>query len=485
MNKLWYCLRGVALAVVVAMGLAGCAINPVTGEHQLMLLSEQEESQLGQATDQSVIEQYGLYENAGLHNYMKSLGLSMGRNSHRPNLNWQFKVMDSPVVNAFAAPGGYIYVTRGLMAAVNDEAELAGVLGHEIGHVTARHSAQQYSKKMLANIGLGLGQSLMGDYGEALNPIMEAGAGLLFLKFSRDDEREADALGVEYATRAGYDAGRMADFFITLQRQSVAEGSKGARLPDFFSTHPNPVNREADVRRAAQNWQAKFPGTQFRVSRKDFLRQIDGLVYGEDPREGFQEGNWYYLPKYQVQLPVPLGWSLEREGNNIQLAHPQQRAVALFAIRSDSSIDEVVASFLKATGAVVQQNRTFMTSGMPTRFMVSSLANAEQRAVVVSKLFQKGRHVFAFHGLTDEADFDEMSELMQQPAQGFSLISDQAMLNRQPQRVLVKTVSKTASMERVLQSFKVDPSFWSEVAWLNGRRLGDTLSAGEMIKIVQ
>ena len=229
--------------ILVLCGLltiAGCAVNPVTGQQQLMLLSEQDEFRLGSQTDQSVIEQYGIYEDAGLQNYLLEKGLTIARISHRPGLDWQFKVMDSPVVNAFAAPGGYVYVTRGLLAAVNNEAELAGVLGHEIGHVTARHSAQQYSKMMLANIGLSLGQEFMGGYGDMLGPIMEAGAGLLFLKFSRDDEREADALGVEYASRSGYDAARMADFFITLQNQPSARCRTGRASAGILFHAPQP-----------------------------------------------------------------------------------------------------------------------------------------------------------------------------------------------------------------------------------------------------
>ena len=304
---------------------AGCAVNPVTGQQQLMLLSEQDEFRLGSQTDQSVIEQYGVYGDAVLQNYLQGIGRSMAQISHRPGLDWQFKVMDSPVVNAFAAPGGYVYVTRGLLAAVNNEAELAGVLGHEIGHVTARHSAQQYSKMMLANIGLGLGEQIMGGYGDLLGPIMKTGAGLLFLKFSRDDEREADAIGVEYASRSGYDAGRMADFFITLQNQPSTNGEQGERLPEFFSTHPNPLNREASVRAMAASWQSRLPGQKFLVNRQYFLNRIDGLVYGEDPRKGFREENWYYLPQFRVQLPIPAQWELQREGNNLQLSHPDRK----------------------------------------------------------------------------------------------------------------------------------------------------------------
>ncbi len=473
------------LALCGMLTLAGCAVNPVTGQQQLMLLSEQDESRLGSQTDQSVIEQYGVYEDVGLQNYLLEKGLAMARISHRPDLNWQFKVMDSPVVNAFAAPGGYVYVTRGLLAAVNNEAELAGILGHEIGHVTARHSAQQYSKMMLANIGLSLGQEFMGGYGDMLGPVMEAGAGLLFLKFSRDDEREADALGVEYASRSGYDAARMADFFITLQNQPSANAGQGARLPEFFSTHPNPVNREANVRAMAVNWQSQLPGQKFLVNRNAFLSRIDGLVYGEDPRKGFREGDWYYLPQYRVQLPIPAQWKLEREGNNLQLTHPDRKAVCMVAIRPDSQSTEIVAGFLKATGATVHGDRSITNNGMPARMLLSTIADGDKRAVIVSHFYQKGRDVFAFHAMTGAAEFDALKGLMQGPANGFTAMTDQARLNRQPQRIAVKSVSKPTTLEAFLRALKVDSELWAGIAWLNGRQMSTVLAAGEQVKVIQ
>jgi len=249
------------LMVLALAILAGCAINPVTGQNQLMLVSEQEERQLGLQTRESVGKEYGVYGDAALQGYVSGVAQPLARVSHRPTLDWHFEVMDSPVVNAFAAPGGYVFVTRGLLAAVNDEAELAGVLAHEIGHVTARHSAHQMSQAMLAGLGVQLGTALAGSYGNLLGPLLEAGTGLLFLKYSRDDERQADALGVEYATKAGYDTNRMADFFVTLQRQESLDGGKGGGVPEWFSTHPSPVDREASVRaRRPSGVRASPPG---------------------------------------------------------------------------------------------------------------------------------------------------------------------------------------------------------------------------------
>ncbi|MHB8709550.1 MAG: M48 family metalloprotease, partial [Desulfuromonadales bacterium] len=312
------CSWRLAWGLLLLLGaLCGCALNPVTGRSELMLLSEQDERQIGVQTRQSVIEEYGAYDDAALQGYVNGIAQPLARVSHRPVLDWQFQVMDSPVVNAFAAPGGYVFITRGLLAVINDEAELAGVLAHEIGHVTARHSARNYSQSLLTGLGLQLGTALAGSYGQVLGPLLEVGTGLLFLKYSRDDEREADALGVEYATKAGYDTNRMADFFTTLQRQETLEGVKGGGLPEWFSTHPSPVDREAAVRSQTTQWRTRLPHQTYRLNRDAFLARIDGLIYGEDPRQGFREGEWFYLPQHQAQFRIPAQWAFQREGNQV------------------------------------------------------------------------------------------------------------------------------------------------------------------------
>ena len=194
-----------------------CAVNPVTGKTELMLLSESDEIQLGQQSDKEVVAQYGLYDDAQLQSYIDQLGQKMVKISHRPNLSFSFRLLDSPVINAFAVPGGFVYITRGILAYLNNEAEFAGVLGHEIGHVTARHSAKQYTKAQFAQLGLGVGSILSEDFAK-YSGLAQVGVGLLFLRFSRDAERQSDDLGVEYSTKVGYDAREMGNFFHTLDQ---------------------------------------------------------------------------------------------------------------------------------------------------------------------------------------------------------------------------------------------------------------------------
>ena len=195
------------------------------------------------------------------------------------DLPYEFKVLDSPVINAFAVPGGYVYFTRGILAHFNNEAEFAGVLGHEIGHITGRHSALAQTKQMLGQLGfLGAMIALPGAR-EFAQPLSQ-GMQMLFLKHSRDHESQSDKLGVEYSTAVGYDAHQMADFFNTLKRKQV---EAGVNIPTFQSTHPDPGDRFNRVHSMAEDIQAEKGGS-YAVNRNEYLRMIDGLVYGEDPK---------------------------------------------------------------------------------------------------------------------------------------------------------------------------------------------------------
>ncbi|HYG38475.1 MAG TPA: M48 family metalloprotease [Cytophagales bacterium] len=194
-----------------------------------MLLSKSQEIAMGKQSDPDIVNFFGIYEDPTLQKFIKEKGEQMVAVSHRKGLDYEFKIVDSPVVNAFAVPGGYVYFTRGIMAHFNNEAEFAGVLGHEIGHITARHSAQQYSQSMLAQVGLVVGMVISPEFAQFAD-IAQSGVQLLFLKFGRDHERQSDKLGVEYSTKIGYDAQEMADFFQTLDRIGTGRGRRGSRF---------------------------------------------------------------------------------------------------------------------------------------------------------------------------------------------------------------------------------------------------------------
>src|SRR5256884_9114765 len=204
------------LAALAALA-AGCAVNPATGSRQLMLVSESQEIALGRDYEPQVAGSIGIYGDSGLQRYIQQFGARLAASSERPNLPWSFRVVDDPVVNAFALPGGFIYVPRGILAHLNSEAALAGVVGHEIGHVTARHSASQMSKQQLAQIGLAVGSIASPEFGRYAG-VASAGLGVLFLKFSRDDESQADHLGLRNMRRAASDPPAMPQLFEMLTR---------------------------------------------------------------------------------------------------------------------------------------------------------------------------------------------------------------------------------------------------------------------------
>src|SRR5438132_4883664 len=236
-----------AAAVAAALAGTGCATNPATGKRQISFVSTSKEAQMGRESDPAVIEQYGIYGDSIVDRYVDSVGQKLASVSPLPNLGWHFRVIDSPVVNAFAILGGYIYVSRGILPYLNSEAQLAGVLGHEIGHVTARHSAEQITRSQIATVGL-----LASMFVSALRPytaVASQGLGLLFLRYSRENETQADELGVGYTTRAGYDSRVIPSTYTMLKRVGERQGDQ---LPGFLSTHPDPGDREIRTAQLAQ-----------------------------------------------------------------------------------------------------------------------------------------------------------------------------------------------------------------------------------------
>ena len=315
------------IAGILLLGYS-CAVNPVTGKKELMLMSEEQEKALGLQSDPSIIASFGLYQDDEIQAFVQEKGAQMGKISHRPSLDYQFRVLDSPVVNAFAVPGGFIYFTRGILAHFNNQAEFAGVLGHEIGHVTARHSASQQSKAMLAQVGLIAGMVVSEDFRNYAGAAQQ-GLQLLFLKYGRDDESQSDRLGVEYSTKIGYNAHEMADFFGTLNRLSEQAGQ---RIPTFMSTHPDPLDRYGKVHQEADKWQKKYNPNELKVNREGYLQMIDGLVYGEDPRQGFVENNVFYHPELKFQYPVPSGWQTQNSPQQVLHAPEGGKGIIFFTL---------------------------------------------------------------------------------------------------------------------------------------------------------
>ncbi|MGH8245507.1 MAG: M48 family metalloprotease, partial [Gammaproteobacteria bacterium] len=226
--------------------LSGCATNPVTGGKDFVLMSEKDEIAIGQQVNQQVLQQYAVYDDVELQNYVQYVGAKVAAKSHRPELSYHFTVLDSREVNAFALPGGYIYITRGLMSYLNTEAQLAAVLGHEVGHVTARHAVRQHSASQLTSIGTAIGAAFIPGLGQAGYQLAGVLSTALLRGYGREHELEADRLGAEYLARSGYDSGAMLEVVKALKSQELfefklakAEGREPHVYHGLFSTHPD------------------------------------------------------------------------------------------------------------------------------------------------------------------------------------------------------------------------------------------------------
>ena len=466
--------------VILALFLFSCAVNPVTGRREFMLLNEQDEIAMGRSTDPQIVQTYGVYEDRDLGPYIGALGRSMGGISHRPQLTYEFKVMDSPVINAFAVPGGYVYLTRGILAYLNSEAELAGVVGHEIGHITARHSAQQYSKAQMAQLGLGLGSLVSPTFGRFAG-LAAQGVGVLFLKFSRDNEREADSLGVEYSSKSGYDAREMARFFTTLNNMHE---SKEGSLPDFLSTHPNPENRVGAVMASAEKWQSQLGLTDPRINRSTYLGKIDGLVFGEDPRQGYVEKNMFYHPLMKFMFPVPSGWKLENLPSQVQIISGDQQAAILFTMGSATTVRAEASSFLSESQATVLSQKESAVNGLKCLILASSIPGEGGMLTVLSYFISKDSSVFVFHGFTEEENFAAFQKDFQHTMNGFQALRDPDKLSVQPDRIRIKTTSRHMTVRQALTEMGTPDADLKKLALMNGRALTDELPLNSQLKVI-
>lgn len=457
-----------------------CSVNPVTGKKELMLMTEEQEVALGVQSDPDIVSSFGEYKDPALQAFITAKGLEMTKISHRPELSYHFKILDSPVVNAFALPGGYVYFTRGIMAHFNNEAEFAGVLGHEIGHITARHGARQYSSQMVGQLGLVLGIVLSQDFAQFADLASNA-LGLLFLKFSRDHETESDRLGVEYATKIGYDAREMAGFFQTLKRLS---GEAGA-IPTFLSTHPDPVDRYENVTKLAGEWQQKVQSSDLKVERNPYLWMIDGIVYGSDPRQGYVEENVFYHPEMRFQFPTPGGWKMENMASQVQFSPADGKALLLMDLAPEKELMEAAtAALAKDSLSTVEGPKRISVNGLDAVSVLAEQTNAQKTVTIRIQMYliQYRDAIYRFYGMAYKQDYDSYKKLFLNSMQNFRALNDNAKINVLPERIRIREVPGTATFSDAMQELRVPQDKWKELAILNEMELNSPVQKGQLIK---
>lgn len=456
-----------------------------------MLVSEAQELAMGQQSDPSIIANYGLYADDNMQEFINTKGKQMGAISHRPDIEYQFRILDSPVVNAFAVPGGYVYFTRGIMAHFNNEAEFAGVLGHEIGHITARHSAAQLSKQQLYG-GLFVAGMIVSEEFRNMGELAQQGLGMMFLKFGRDDESQSDELGVSYSTQIGYDSHEMANFFGVLKRLSDQSGQS---IPTFMSTHPDPADRFNRVHQLSDAYQqeANVNEKSLKVNRDSYLRMIDGLVFGEDPRQGYVKYNTFFHPEMKFYFPVPPNWQIVNTPQMVQMASEDGKALMLMTLSSQQTLQAAAKETVEQDGLQVVEQGDTKVNGLPAYAMISTLkqdpnaqATTQQQDLrILTYLIQYEGLIYKFHGLANSTDFNTYYKTFVNTMTNFDKLTDPQMINVSPDILKIREVTQSTTLGNVLTSFGVPTEDQEQAAILNNMQLTDMLKAGTLIKTIQ
>jgi predicted Zn-dependent protease len=461
-----------------------CARNPVTGQRQLVLVSESQEIAMGAEAHMAAEGEYGFVNQPAVQTYVQTAGRKLEEVSHRPNLDWHFTVVDSPVINAFAIPGGYVYFTRGILVYFNTEAELAGVMGHEIAHVTARHSVSQMSRATFAQLGLGAASIFsptIGQLGEAASGAL----GLWFLKFGRDDEREADRVGVEYSAKAGYDPREASNFFDVLRRLSQAEDRE--TIPGWLSTHPDPGERVVATREAAEQWVKQLGLTSDRmvVNRDGHLRNIDGIVFGDNPREGVIEGRQFYHPDLQFQITFPPDWRIENTRQAVYALDPQEGAqiqLSLAQVPQGTSA-EAYASQLASKGLSPASGGATDINGNRAFVGAYNVRQQDGSTVpVLAAFIEYNKNLYEIIGAM--ADVRRYSGTIEAALRSFNRLTDKRLLSLQPDRVEIYTARQGDTLQTLAKRYNNPRVTADDLAILNRLPVDQPITPGRLVKVI-
>ena len=482
-----------ALRVLCALGLlalgapiSGCETAPATGRTFFTGgLSADDEAALGAQEHKKIVPAFGgVYEDPELAAYVDSVGGLLAKTSELPELKFTFTVLNSPIVNAFALPGGYVYVTRGLLALANDEAEMAGVLAHEIGHVTGRHSAERYGQAMTAGI-LQTGLGIL--FGNAAASAAGTVGGLALRSYSRGQEHEADLLGIRYLSRAGYDPQAMASFLEQLLADSRLEAEMAGRpgKADEFNimqTHPRTADRveaalsEAGVKTVADPMRA----------REVYLRKIDGTLYGDDPEEGIVRGRRFLHGKLGFAFEVPPGFQLANSPQAVAARGPQGASIIFDHGKGPAGID--MTTYLTrvwAKGVALRDVEAFSVNGMPAatgRARQETRQGARDFRLVAFRFDDKTIYRMLF--VTPPRATAGLAADLRRTTYSFRKLTPQEAADVKPLRLRIHTVRAGETPRSLAARMPFESFALERFLVLNGLRANSTLRAGQKVKIV-
>ena len=470
-----------ARTLVIVLIACGCATNPATGRRQVMLMSEADEVQLGRQANAEVRKQMGIYEDAELQRYVSSVGARLARSSHRTNLPWTFAVVDQPAVNAFALPGGYIYLTRGILPFLRDEAELAAVMGHEVGHVDARHHAAAYSRQTLAGGGLAVLGILVPET-QPLQGVAQVAFGLMFLKHGRDDELESDRLGVTYSAANGWDPSGMTGLLGTLARLDEANGSRRG-VPNWALTHPPAADRVLKVEEAVTT--SRTSASKAR-NKTEFERVLEGMVYGDSREKGIVRGSDFLHPVLQFAMHFPQGWEIVNTDEQVAARENDESNVGIVLQLASGSgnVQQVAQAGMARAGFREASGQRTSINGLQAYVAIYDGVSNNTRIRARAAHIQSGGRVYVVAGLAPASQFSRVDSAFQNAIASFRTMSRQEADRIQPNRIDFYTVRSGETWDSIARGPGGGAVRATTLAIMNGREATTQPKPGERIRIV-
>lgn len=490
-------LKNIVLLIVFSVSVSFCTVqkSAITGNKRAYGYSWEKEKKIGQQSDKQIQQQYGVYEKENVDDFVKNLGDELLSVSHMrrddtpkkyKNTDFTFRVLDSPIINAFALPGGYVYVTRGLLAHVENEAQLAVVMGHEIGHVAARHSSQSALEQQVGQLALAgsaiAGQELLGVPGKNILGLGSQATKFLFLKYGRDDERESDKLGAEYAAMKHFKAADAAGFFSTLRRQKKQSGQS---IPEWQSSHPDPSERANTIPELAEKWRKKGY-EQTKENTEQFMKTIDGMTFGKDPRKGYTKDGMFYHPELAFRFEIPENWRVQNQPSQVAIFNKDQNAVSVMKIDGKADSPKAsVSNVLNQEGfKVISQEQLRNNDLQGYRAKASAMTKEKKEYQFYVYAISYNNQIYQFTSYSLANNFSNFLPRFKQITSSFAELENQQILSIQPATLQTIKVQHTAPFSSFIDTnnLPMDTSA-QDLAILNQVELDESIEAGSWIKV--
>lgn len=474
------------LLILSAVSLLGaCSTNAATGRSQFAgLMSPDQELQVGASEHDKIVKQFGLYKDPKLQAYVDKIGARVSKQTERPDVQYKFFILDSPIVNAFALPGGYIYISRGLLALANSEAEVAGVLSHEIGHVTGRHSAERYSHGVLTSIGAAVISAAVDSSG--VSQALSVGGNLYMSSYSRSQENEADSLGIRYLSRGGYDTKAMSSFLHEMQNQSAldkrAKGQSGSDY-NYFSTHPATADRVAKTMQESKQYPA---GGDW--DKQEHLKMIEGLPYGDSAEQGFTKGQSFYHPDIGFTFTAPNGFEIVNQPSQVVAVSRSTGAAMIFDLASSKGIADPVTYMSqiwlegKRNDLKVEQTTV---NGMKTAMAAfNGQVNGKAATIRLMAIQWSPERYARFQIAVPNGASSAMVEDMKRASYSLRRLSDKEKASLKPNRIHIVAAKSGDTVGSLARKQAFTELSEERFRVLNGLAPAEQVKAGEIYKLV-